>query len=146
MLTTLRTLCVLSLCFSLCMGDTYMHNPRGSNNRLNEKSANRNNANRLFDSQVCNCKCISILCTAATAWARLGLPACTRGLYIYFPCLSLIRITTVEGTTPETLTNKMDSHPKTKSTIWWVEYSYRAATCPRHPAYMNDLSPIRIQL
>lgn len=36
----------------LCSGDTYMHNPRGSNNRLNEQSANRNNANRLFDSQV----------------------------------------------------------------------------------------------
>eukprot|EP00343_Euplotes_focardii_P007404 CAMPEP_0205821278 /NCGR_PEP_ID=MMETSP0206-20130828/6313_1 /ASSEMBLY_ACC=CAM_ASM_000279 /TAXON_ID=36767 /ORGANISM="Euplotes focardii, Strain TN1" /LENGTH=641 /DNA_ID=CAMNT_0053116635 /DNA_START=27 /DNA_END=1952 /DNA_ORIENTATION=+ len=33
------------------LGDTYMHNPRGCNNRLNEKSANRNNGNRLFDSQ-----------------------------------------------------------------------------------------------
>ncbi|XP_072025685.1 LOW QUALITY PROTEIN: protein DD3-3-like [Amphiura filiformis] len=32
-------------------GDIYMHNPRGSNNRLNEKSANRKNANRCFDSQ-----------------------------------------------------------------------------------------------
>jgi hypothetical protein len=31
--------------------DIYMHCPRGSNNRLNEKSANRNNANRAFDSQ-----------------------------------------------------------------------------------------------
>jgi len=31
--------------------DLYMHNPRGSNNRLNEKSANRNNANRIFNSQ-----------------------------------------------------------------------------------------------
>lgn len=30
----------------------YMHNPRGSNNRLNERSANRNNGNRMFDSQV----------------------------------------------------------------------------------------------
>ena len=29
-----------------------MHSPRGSNNRLNERSANRDNANRLFDSQV----------------------------------------------------------------------------------------------
>jgi hypothetical protein len=29
----------------------YMHNPRGSNDRLNEQSANRNNADRLFDSQ-----------------------------------------------------------------------------------------------
>jgi len=28
-----------------------MHSPRGSNNRLNEKSANRNNGNRMFDSQ-----------------------------------------------------------------------------------------------
>lgn len=31
--------------------DVYMHNPRGSNNRLNERSANRNNGNRMFDSQ-----------------------------------------------------------------------------------------------
>jgi len=31
--------------------DVYLHNPRGANNRLNEKSANRNNANRLMDSQ-----------------------------------------------------------------------------------------------
>lgn len=36
---------------SLCVGDCYLHYPRGSNNRLNEASANRNNANRLFDSQ-----------------------------------------------------------------------------------------------
>eukprot|EP00051_Salpingoeca_urceolata_P010126 m.123467 g.123467 ORF g.123467 m.123467 type:complete len:798 (-) comp16588_c0_seq2:470-2863(-) len=33
------------------LADTYMHNPRGSNNRLNERSANRNNGNRMFDSQ-----------------------------------------------------------------------------------------------
>jgi hypothetical protein len=31
--------------------DLYMHNPRGSNDRLNEANNNRNNANRLFDSQ-----------------------------------------------------------------------------------------------
>jgi len=31
--------------------DCYLHYLRGSNNRLNEASANRNNANRLFDSQ-----------------------------------------------------------------------------------------------
>lgn len=31
--------------------DVYMHNPRGSNNRLNERSANRQNGNRMFDSQ-----------------------------------------------------------------------------------------------
>jgi len=31
--------------------DVYLHNPRGCNNRLNEKSANRNNANRLCDTQ-----------------------------------------------------------------------------------------------
>jgi len=36
---------------SKAAADCYMHNPRGSNNRLNEKSANRNNGNRLFDSQ-----------------------------------------------------------------------------------------------
>jgi len=31
--------------------DLYLHNPRGSENRLNEANTNRNNANRLFDSQ-----------------------------------------------------------------------------------------------
>lgn len=35
----------------LAVADIYMHNLRGSNNRLNERSANRRNANRLFDSQ-----------------------------------------------------------------------------------------------
>ena len=37
---------------NLSTQDVYLHNPRGSNNRLNEKSAARTNANRLFDSQV----------------------------------------------------------------------------------------------
>lgn len=46
----MRTTVVLGL-VSTALGDTYMHNPRGSNNRLNEKSANRKNGNRLFDSQ-----------------------------------------------------------------------------------------------
>ena len=32
-------------------GDVYMHMPRGSNNRLNERSTGRQNGNRLFDSQ-----------------------------------------------------------------------------------------------
>ena len=31
--------------------DLYMHNPRGSNNKLNEVSNNARNQNRLFDSQ-----------------------------------------------------------------------------------------------
>ena len=52
MAAALRLLCVLALTVSLAFGDLYLHNPRGSNNRLNERSANRNNANRLFDSQV----------------------------------------------------------------------------------------------
>jgi len=41
---------VLLFC-SLAFGDVYMHNPRGSNNRLNEQSAARTNGNRLFNSQ-----------------------------------------------------------------------------------------------
>jgi hypothetical protein len=32
-------------------GDSYIQNPRGSNDKLNEESNNRQNANRLFDSQ-----------------------------------------------------------------------------------------------
>ena len=41
----------LALFVASVSGDIYVHNPRGSNNRLNEKSANRNNGDRLFDSQ-----------------------------------------------------------------------------------------------
>jgi hypothetical protein len=33
--------------------DIYLHNPRGSNNRLNENTDTRTTNNRLFDSQVC---------------------------------------------------------------------------------------------
>ncbi len=40
------------LVVNLVRGDLYLHNPRGSNNRLNEASKARANANRLFDSQV----------------------------------------------------------------------------------------------
>ncbi len=47
----LARLIVLLLFASLASGDMYLHNPRGSNDRLNEANANRNNANRLFDSQ-----------------------------------------------------------------------------------------------
>lgn len=44
--------CILfSLLWSCCAADVYLHNPRGTNNRLNERSAERRNANRLFDSQ-----------------------------------------------------------------------------------------------
>ncbi|EDV25347.1 uncharacterized protein TRIADDRAFT_55329 [Trichoplax adhaerens] len=45
------TLLLLLALTSNCFADIYLHNPRGSNNRLNEKSANRRNANRCFDSQ-----------------------------------------------------------------------------------------------
>ena len=49
----LSTVLTVSLLCSRSFGDVYLHNPRGSNNRLNERSANRKNANRVFDSQVC---------------------------------------------------------------------------------------------
>ena len=44
--------CVVTMMVANVNADVYPHYPRGSNNRLNEKSANRGNANRLFDSQV----------------------------------------------------------------------------------------------
>ena len=37
---------------SLSDADVYLHNPRGSNNRLNGAGTARANNNRLFDSQV----------------------------------------------------------------------------------------------
>ncbi|PAA56940.1 hypothetical protein BOX15_Mlig012640g1, partial [Macrostomum lignano] len=48
-LLTLAT--VAGLLLAGCQADIYLHYPRGSNNRLNETSAARTNANRLFDSQ-----------------------------------------------------------------------------------------------
>jgi len=44
---------IVLLCASaaLVAADVYMHNPRGSNDRVREENTNRNNANRLFDSQ-----------------------------------------------------------------------------------------------
>lgn len=45
------TLLSASALVAVAHADVYMHNPRGSNNRLNERSANRNNGNRMFDSQ-----------------------------------------------------------------------------------------------
>jgi len=41
----------LAACLALVAGDCYMHNPRGSNDRCRETNTNRNNANRLFNSQ-----------------------------------------------------------------------------------------------
>ena len=43
---------IVLLCLQSITADVYLHVPRGSNNRLNENTANRNNANRMFDSQV----------------------------------------------------------------------------------------------
>jgi hypothetical protein len=47
----LATCALVLVCVAAVYGDVYMHNMRGSNNRLNENNQNRNNANRLFDSQ-----------------------------------------------------------------------------------------------
>jgi hypothetical protein len=42
---------IIALLFTVAFCDLYLHNPRGSNDRLNEANTNRNNGNRLFDSQ-----------------------------------------------------------------------------------------------
>jgi hypothetical protein len=44
-------LCAILGLLAYVAGDCYMHVPRGSNNRLNEANTNRDNNNRLFDSQ-----------------------------------------------------------------------------------------------
>ncbi len=41
----------LTICISCAFGDLYLQNPRGSNDRLNEANENRDNANRLMDTQ-----------------------------------------------------------------------------------------------
>jgi len=45
----LAVLCIVSI--PEVNGDVYGHNPRFSNNRLNETGQNRNNNNRLMDTQ-----------------------------------------------------------------------------------------------
>ena len=54
--TSMQATILLAITCSLLLEsvfcDVYLHSPRGSNNRLNEKSATRNNNNRLFNSQV----------------------------------------------------------------------------------------------
>jgi hypothetical protein len=42
---------LLSLNLNFCHADIYLHNPRGSNNRLDEQNRQRANDNRMFDSQ-----------------------------------------------------------------------------------------------
>ncbi|CAH1783889.1 unnamed protein product [Owenia fusiformis] len=42
---------ILLVCVYAVNCDMYLHNPRGSNNRLDEAGRERNNANRMFDSQ-----------------------------------------------------------------------------------------------
>ena len=47
----LTSLFLFSILLTNVLSDVYLHNPRGNNNRCDERSNNRNNANRLFDSQ-----------------------------------------------------------------------------------------------
>ncbi|XP_078384681.1 protein DD3-3-like [Oculina patagonica] len=47
----MNSVLLLSFLWSIAAADIYMHNPRGCNNRLDEARRERNNANRLFDSQ-----------------------------------------------------------------------------------------------
>lgn len=47
----MKCVLILSLAFAVVSADLYMQNPRGSNNRLAEAGRERNNGNRLFDSQ-----------------------------------------------------------------------------------------------
>lgn len=47
----MNQLVVLSTLLSVAISDIYLHSPRGSNNRLDDENRDRNNGNRLFDSQ-----------------------------------------------------------------------------------------------
>jgi len=46
-----KVIALIAVFVALVASDCYMQNPRGSNNRVKEANTNRNNANRLFDSQ-----------------------------------------------------------------------------------------------
>ncbi|XP_005096259.1 protein DD3-3 [Aplysia californica] len=48
---TSSILCAVTILLHLADGDIYLHNPRGSNNRLDESSRARANGNNIFDSQ-----------------------------------------------------------------------------------------------
>jgi hypothetical protein len=51
MINNILLVCLLLTLIIIVKCDVYLHNPLGSNNRCDERNNNRNNANRLFDSQ-----------------------------------------------------------------------------------------------
>lgn len=63
---------LLASSLHLTTADVYLHNPRGSNNRLNEASANRANNDRLFDSQNNNRGGVNVGEESATGKDSLG--------------------------------------------------------------------------
>ena len=113
--TSVLVALVVATLLGTVFADTYMHNPRGSNNRLNERSANRANGNRMFDSQVES--------SLACAFTRRGQKAIKSNerLFSY-------RTTTVEATTKEMLTLRLLQLPlkprsrisTSTSTTWYV--------------------------
>jgi hypothetical protein len=58
----MRGLLAASMC-GAALADVYMHNPRGSNDRNCERNVNRNNGNRLFDSQNNAKGCVCLACS-----------------------------------------------------------------------------------
>jgi len=101
------------------LADTYMHNPRGSNDRLNEANTNRNNGNRLFDSQN-NAKggyCVgpamsfyegSLLAVQWTAQHGCGNPKLWCNIVFQYMCGPATPDGTVrirDGTTTDTITD-----------------------------------------
>lgn len=51
MIHSINFCALIFLLTKLVHSDIYLHNPRGSNNRLDEQKRERNNANRMFDSE-----------------------------------------------------------------------------------------------
>ena len=70
MLRVTAAVAVASALAVVCNADTYLHNMRGSNNRLDEARRDRNNANRC----VRRCACKSAPRARNLKWPQPGAP------------------------------------------------------------------------
>ncbi|KAJ8047707.1 Protein DD3-3 [Holothuria leucospilota] len=111
----MKAVAVLSLLVLAVNGDLYMHNPRGSNNRLDEAGRERNNGNRMFDSQNNNrggynvgglyYYTDSMLQIEWTNQHSCGNPNNHCELIIQYMCGDLVRDGSVTSTIPENPSN-----------------------------------------
>ncbi|XP_041348275.1 protein DD3-3-like [Gigantopelta aegis] len=117
--------CLYLICFVLVLvnADIYLHNPRGSNNRLDERRRPRTNANRMFNSENNNRGGYNVGSLYYYQGSRLGIEWTTQHscadanshceLVLQYMCSDHIRDGATTGTIPENLAQCEDNNCNT---------------------------------